>query len=273
MTSQPPTAQRDSHSSGRPEREVRDELVGLSRRLARPEVDLVILAEGNTSARVNEDFLVKASGFSLGAADADAFVRLRTAAVLETIERPPSDAASWFDALLDCRTDEEAPRPSVEAPLHALAVGIAGARWVGHTHPIAVNSLLCSHHAPLLGSTLFPDQIVVCGRYPLFVPYVDPGLALAIETRRRLLDHIDRYGEAPRVILLENHGLVALGQSATEVEQITAMCVKTARILLGALQTGSPRFLDDRQAAGIDGRPDEHYRRRMLAAAASAARV
>ena len=60
---------------------------------------------------------------------------------------------------------------------------------VGHTHPVPVLALLCSPHAEALAThLLFPDQIVVLGRRPLFVPYVDPGLALA----RRVRDDLAR---------------------------------------------------------------------------------
>jgi hypothetical protein len=56
-----------------------------------------------------------------------------------------------------------------------------------------------------------------------------------------------------------------LGQSADEVLRITAMAVKTARILLGTYATGGPQFMTAEQVARIDTRPDEHYRQQMLA--------
>ena len=83
---------------------------------------------------------------------------------------------------------------------------------VGHTHPVPVLSLLCSRHAESLATEmLFPDQIVVLGRRPLFVPYVDPGLALARRVRDDLARHVTRHGEPPKAIYLGNHGLFALG--------------------------------------------------------------
>jgi rhamnose utilization protein RhaD (predicted bifunctional aldolase and dehydrogenase) len=64
-----------------------NELVGLSRSLGCPERDLVILGEGNTSVRLDdESFLVKASGTSLAGADPGSFVRMdfgRTLALLD----------------------------------------------------------------------------------------------------------------------------------------------------------------------------------------------
>jgi rhamnose utilization protein RhaD (predicted bifunctional aldolase and dehydrogenase) len=241
-------------------------LIELSRELGAPENDYAILAEGNTSARLGDDtFLLKASGFSLASADAGSFVEMRTAAILELLDTPSLTDEGLAEALSTCRVGD-GPRPSTEAPLHALALTLCGAAFVGHTHPTAVNAVLCSSNATALSDgALFPDQIVVCGRHPLFVPYVDPGVPLALELRERLRMHLDLHGEPPRTIYLQNHGLIALGRSAREVLQVTAMATKTARIVAGALAAGGVSYLDEQHATRIETRPDEHYRQALLA--------
>ena len=109
---------------------------------------------------------------------------------------------------------------------------------------------------------LFPDQIVVLGRRPLFVPYVDPGLALA----RRVRDALGRpHGEPPKVIYLGNHGLFALGRTPEHVLQITAMAVKASRCSRARSPRGARAPLTEADADRIDTRPDEHYRRAALA--------
>jgi len=240
-------------------------LVELSRELGAPEHDYAILAEGNTSARLDgESFLLKASGFSLGSADESSFVEMRTAAVLELLDHPPASDEELSAALATCRV-AEGPRPSTEATLHALALTLGGASFVGHTHPTAVNSILCSEHASALtDGVLFPDEIVVCGRRPLFVPYVDPGVPLGLEVRERLLEHLRVCEGPPKVIYLQNHGLFALGRSPAEVLQVTAMAVKTARIMLGTFAAAGPHYLREIDAARIEARPDELYRQRRL---------
>ena len=104
----------------------------------------------------------------------------------------------------------------------------------------------------------------MCGPAPVLIPYTDPGLPLAREIWRRINAYIDTYGERPRVILLQNHGLVALGRTAEQVENITAMMVKTARVLLGTYAAGGPHFLGAEQVDRIHTRPDEAYRRKLL---------
>ncbi len=149
--------------------------------------------------------------------------------------------------------------------MHALGLTEGGARFVGHTHPTVVNAVLCSDRAEaLVAGAIFPDQVVVCGREALLIPYADPGLPLARAVLEGLREHRERTGTTPKTVYLRNHGLLALGQSAAEVDQITTMATKAARILAGALSLGEPVYLSAAEADRIEARPDEHHRRRML---------
>jgi rhamnose utilization protein RhaD (predicted bifunctional aldolase and dehydrogenase) len=238
-------------------------LVELSRTLGEPSRDLIILAEGNTSIRTDPDrMLVKASGAQLGTAVEADFVEVDTRAMLDLVDDEaagPEDAERVLGEL-----GRGGKRPSVEAMLHAICLSAGGASVVGHTHPVPVNVVLCSPQAERLSSdVLFPEQVVILGRDPVFVPYLDPGLTLARAVRREML----RRPEPPKVIYLGNHGIFALGQSAAEVLQVTAMAVKVSRILSGALMLGGVSTLSGHDVARIDGRPDEVYRRQVLAAA------
>jgi rhamnose utilization protein RhaD (predicted bifunctional aldolase and dehydrogenase) len=242
-----------------------DAIVALSRALGDPARELAILGEGNTSLRSGEGtMLVKASGASLATATAEDFVALETAPLLALLEDPAADDAAVAEAFaaVEARTGR---RPSVEAMLHAVCLERGGAEAVGHTHPVPVLALLCSPHARALAThMLFPDQIVVLGRRPLFVPYVDPGLALARRVREDLDAHVASHGEPPRAIYLGNHGLFALGRTPEHVLQITAMAVKASRVLAGALAAGGVVPLSEADADRIDTRSDEHYRRAAL---------
>lgn len=244
------------------------ELAAMSRTLGEPERDYVILGEGNSSAREDEQtFWVKASGTSLNGIDSSGFVRVSFEPILSLLDQGGATDAQVKEVLAAAMVAPETElRPSVETTFHALALTLGEADFVGHTHPTAVNSILCSTQAQeAFAGRLFPDEIVVCGPAPAFVPYVDPGLPLALAIRQELARYKAQYGRAPKVILLQNHGLIAMGKTAEEVLRITAMMVKTARILLGAYATGGPHFLSQEDVARIDTRPDELYRRRILA--------
>jgi rhamnose utilization protein RhaD (predicted bifunctional aldolase and dehydrogenase) len=243
------------------------ELVELSRSLGRPERELAVLGEGNTSVRLDaESFLVKASGTSLSNANDDTFVRMNLESTLALLDLDSPSDEELSEALMAARSNGGGElRPSIEAPMHALALTEGGATFCGHTHPTAVNSILCSDRAETLSDgAIFPDQIVVLGRYPLHIPYVDVGLPLARAIRDGLREHKQRVGAPPKTIYLQNHGLVALGESASGVGQITTMAAKHARIMSGVLAAGDPVYLTAEQADRLDTRSDEEYRRQVL---------
>lgn len=243
--------------------DVLEELVVMSQELGKPAHDLAILGEGNTSARADaETFWIKASGVNLGSAGRDGFVRVRSAPILDALDGRPLDDAALRE-LLKAATTEGHRAPSIETFLHALCLQDSGVRFVGHTHPtIAVSLLSGCKSRELFAGALFPDQIVVLGSALAYVPYADPGLPLALAVRQALVDHVDRCHQQPKVILMENHGVIALGGNVQEVLNVTHMLVKTCRILAGSLMAGGPRFLTPEQVERIDRRPDELARRK-----------
>lgn len=247
-----------------------DELVQMSRRLADPALDYVMLGEGNTSAGVDAGtFFVKASGVSLRDIPESGFVRVRRQPILDLLDRATVTDDEVRDGMLAARVDTLSPiRPSVETLFHAYLLSLPGIRFVGHTHPTPVNSILCSKFAEeAVSGRLFPDEIVCCGPAPAWVPYVDPGQPLARELRSRVDAYIDEYNAPPRIILMQNHGLIAIGKTVGEVESATAMYVKTARILLGTYALGGPNFLSAENVNRIYTRPDEKYREKQIGVA------
>jgi len=244
-----------------------DELVAMSRRLGDPALDYAILGEGNTSAAADGDtFWIKASGLCLRDIDADGFPRVQRKAVLALLNREQVGDDELRAGLEAARTPDSVPlRPSVETLFHAYLLSLEGVQFVGHTHPTPVNAILCSRDGEAaVRGRLFPDEIVCCGVAPAWVPYTDPGQPLARAIRQGVEGHIDRYGVVPRIILMQNHGLIALGRSAQEVESATAMAAKAARILLGTAAFGGPNFLTEANVQRIYTRPDEKYRERGI---------
>ncbi|MBE2232647.1 MAG: class II aldolase/adducin family protein [Anaerolinea sp.] len=247
------------------------QLVHLSRALGDPARDYAILGEGNTSTRASDaTFWVKASGTELRTIDAAGFVEVRFDRVLAMLSAPTLSDAEIKQGLIEAKLDAASGgHPSVETVLHAVCLQLEGINFVGHTHPTAINALTCSvgFDAAFAGR-LFPDEIVVLGPAPVLIPYVDPGPPLARAVKAHIDAHIDYYGEVPKVIHMQNHGLIALGRSAQQVENITAMAVKAARILAGTYAMGGPNFMSAEAVARIHTRPDEHYRQRVIAAGA-----
>jgi rhamnose utilization protein RhaD (predicted bifunctional aldolase and dehydrogenase) len=241
-----------------------DQLIAMSRVLGDPALDYAILGEGNSSAQIDGDtFWVKASGAEMRTIEAGGFVQVRFEPVLDLLEQEGTDDRAVKAALEAARVDSTATaRPSVETVLHALALKLEGVNFVGHTHPTAVNAILCSRKAKeAIAGRLFPDEIVYCGPAPVYIPYTDPGVPLARKVREEINQYLNEYRERPKVILMQNHGLIALGQTALEVQNITAMYVKTARVILGAYALGGVQAMSPEAVARIHTRPDEQYRR------------
>jgi rhamnose utilization protein RhaD (predicted bifunctional aldolase and dehydrogenase) len=244
--------------------EVLAQLITMSRHLGDPALDYAILGEGNSSAQIDGDtFWVKASGAEMRTIEGSGFVQVRFEPVLALLAQEGVDDLAVKATLEAARADPAATaRPSVETVLHAIALQLQGVRFVGHTHPTAVNAVLCSQKVEeAIAGRLFPDEIVYCGLAPVYIPYIDPGVPLARTFRAAIDRYLDEYRENPKVVLMQNHGLIALGKTAPEVENITAMYVKTCRVILGAYALGGPHFMSQQAVDRIHTRPDEQYRR------------
>lgn len=242
-------------------------LLTLSHELGREERKLAILGEGNASARVSEGaFLVKASGSNLAALGSGDVSECRFAGLLRLLDRAAVKDADVDAALFAARVNPNARKPSVEAIFHAYLLTLPGVNFVGHTHPVTVNQVLCTKFARTFAKRrLFPDEVVCCGVESVYVPYLDPGLKLAQGIRAAVVAYIKRLARPPRVILLENHGLIALGSTPDSVLAATLMAAKAAEIFFGAAAlAGQPRFLAAADVTRIAGRPDEHYRQKAL---------
>ncbi|MBJ7255682.1 MAG: class II aldolase [Akkermansiaceae bacterium] len=243
------------------------ELLNLSHGLGREERKLAILGEGNTSARISDQtFVVKASGSNLATLSESGVSECAFEKILPLLAAGEMSDLAVDEALFDARVSSSAKKPSVEAIFHGYLLTLPGVNFVGHTHPIAVNGLLCSKHAHAFAKRrLFPDEIVCCGVESVFVPYTDPGLKLSQAIKLAVEEFIARLSRPPRVILLENHGLIALGTTPEAVLAATLMAVKAAEIFaIAAAISGEPQFLTSDQVNRIAGRPDEHYRQQAL---------
>lgn len=241
-------------------------LLKLSHELGREDRQMAILGEGNTSARVSADtFLIKASGSSLGTLREEDVVECNANVLLPLLDKSALTDKEIEVALMASHVDPQSKKPSVEALFHAYCLSLAEVEFVGHTHAVAVNQILCSPRAAeFAAQRIFPDEIVCCGSASVFVPYADPGLRLAQAIREHTKEFIREHQQVPRVILLENHGIITLGRTPAAVLAAMLMAEKTAAIWVGAAMLGGPKFLSQQHVQRIAGRSDEHYRQRAL---------
>jgi rhamnose utilization protein RhaD (predicted bifunctional aldolase and dehydrogenase) len=248
--------------------QILEELIALSRYLGEPERGYAMLGEGNSSATIDADtFYVKASGTTLASIDEFGFVAVSKSAVLGILDDDSAGDEDVTRVLMDALVEKgETRRPSVETMLHAILLKVPEYAFIGHTHPTYTNALLCSQVAEeAMSGRIFPDHIVSMGHKSVFVPYVDPGLPLAREVKRRFEQFVEEEGVLPKAIVMQNHGLITMGDSPKAVTSCTDMCEKVSRILVGAYACGGPQWMSEKDVARIFTRPDEHYRLKSIA--------
>ncbi|MEM6728931.1 MAG: class II aldolase/adducin family protein [Pseudomonadota bacterium] len=177
---------------------------------------------GNTSIKDKGVMWIKASGTELANAKTqDIFVAVDHAAAL-------AEAQGAGDG--SCKTTGLDPtvklRPSIETTFHAaLAQPV-----VAHTHSVATLTHVISPE----GRVAARDKLR--GLPFVMVPYAKPGLPLTREIMGRVT-------ETTRIVLLQNHGLLAFGANVDEVSDTLA---EVERRL--AMEPKQSAFAPDRQA-------------------------
>ncbi|MBI4634966.1 MAG: class II aldolase/adducin family protein [Candidatus Rokubacteria bacterium] len=171
--------------------------------------DFVQASGGNTSVKSADGTMyVKASGCTLADVAAG-----RGVAVVEYSSLRLGAAAAGSDALTEwdrkstSASGHGEPRPTMELSLHGLLGCV-----VLHTHPLVANAFLCVEESRARIEEVVKDQ---SGH--LYVPYAMPGLELGLALWRVLADGARAGDDVPKVIFLENHGVVVHGDSADDV--------------------------------------------------------
>jgi rhamnose utilization protein RhaD (predicted bifunctional aldolase and dehydrogenase) len=240
--------------------EVLQELLQMSQWLGEESRQFSIFAEGNTSAWISDEtFYVKASGCHLENLSETEVVEMDVTKVLEMLDGGTLSGEEIKTHLRAAMIDKDGPLlPSIETLFHAYLLSIPGVRFVGHTHPVSVNSILCSKDwRDATRRRLTPEEVLCCGAEPAYVEYSDPGVPLGRRMRAAVEEYIERLGTRPKAILMQNHGLVALGRTAREVQSITGIWDKTARILAGTFHFGGPNYLREEAVARLSECPED----------------
>ena len=213
--------------------------------LAREISSYTICGEGNVSTRVDENtFLIKASGTSLHTLSEEDLTLCNTnGAQIELLHK----------------------KPSIETSFHAwIMKTFPDINFIAHTHPPYTTQILCSTSPySFANHRWFPDQIVRNGTKSCLVPYAPPGEAILKLVEKSVSEFVDEEGYFPKLILLQNHGIITASASKKDCAASTLMCEKSAEIFIGAKLLGGVKFLTKQEVADVDTCPNENYRRNM----------
>ena len=217
-----------------------DSIIELARALG----PYAICGEGNVSVKDDDSFWVKASGTSLDTLEKQDLVACKLSGVP-------------FDSL--------GLKPSIESGFHAWFMReFDEIKFIAHTHPPKSMQVVCSEQIwSFADHRLFPDQVVRNGAKSCVVPYAMPGKPLLEEIKKSVLAFIEEEGYFPKLILLQNHGIIVASTSHKECIASTLMCEKSAEIFIGAKILGQSRFLSEDEVKEIDKCPSEERRRKM----------
>lgn len=183
------------------------ELLVYRSRLIGSEPALCVWGGGNTSSKMVEtDHLdrsvhvlrVKGSGSDLKSCGPKDFSPLKLEEVLPALEREMMTDEEMVDFMNRCLLDPKAPRPSIEALLHAFLPFQA----VDHTHADAILSLTNTSRPREICREVFGEDLV-------FIPYIKPGFDLAKKMAREVSKHPHAKGA-----VFEKHGLMSWGEDS-----------------------------------------------------------
>lgn len=179
----------------------------------------VIAGGGNTSYKNQDKIWVKASGSSLATITEDGFAVLDRALLnqmsLKIYSHAAADREEEVKNDLAAATITKGKRPSVETSMH----NIIDYAFVVHLHPTTVNGLMCAQD--------FADEITglakltsLFGNKNVYIPYTDPGYVLFKKVEEKIIDFRNQFGEEPKVIWLQNHGIFVAADNIEEIKEI-----------------------------------------------------
>ncbi|MBW1946158.1 MAG: class II aldolase/adducin family protein [Deltaproteobacteria bacterium] len=125
---------------------------------------------------------------------------------------------------------------------------------VVHTHPRYTVALSSAGHDI---KAMFPD-------FHIYTHSKTPHIDYITVNTQELADAVEGVVEDANVIVLRNHGAVAIGGHLKEAYYRMASLEEGAQVQLLAMQVGSPRFLTKGELKELDDLATEKYRRKLL---------
>jgi L-fuculose-phosphate aldolase len=219
---------------------IKKELISLAEGLC----NYAICGEGNVSGIENDVFYIKSSGCEL-----------------KNLQENDLISCDLFGKQLNFFNK----KPSLEVGFHLYFLQNKNIKFVAHTHPIKTMQILCGNKIfEFAENRFFPDQVVRNGKKSCVIPYATPGKKLFQSIEFYIKKFCDSEGYFPKLILLQNHGIICPGSSTKECIASTKMCEKSAEIFVGCHELGSINYLTLSEIDEIETCPIEQYRKELL---------
>ncbi|MCS7064041.1 MAG: class II aldolase/adducin family protein [Methylacidiphilales bacterium] len=147
-------------------------------------------------------------------------------------------------ALGEALLEPDGAPPSPDAAFCAYLLSLPVVNCVLHGHPTYTNQILCSPRAREFAKhRILPEETLAYGLNSLFIPYADPGLATTLAIKFNFEGQRTSLVGPIKLLLLQNHGVIALGGNEQEALRAYYTVEKAAQVWLGAALLGGPTFL------------------------------
>ena len=229
-----------------------NELLTLGQSIGRHPAQLVLPGEGSLAARVTETRIaISCRAANLAEIAAPDFVHLDLQRVVEIIAHDPVLPEDLAGAQLHAEPGAE---PDEGMTLYAwLLSQDPELRFAAHIHPVLVDQITASPRARQFADRRTThNEVLALGSASLLVNYTDPGLPLTREIQKKMILWRDRYKSVPRIILVQNHGVMLLGGTVAGLLHSIDALVKYAELFAGASLLGGPVFLTPQAITAIE---------------------
>lgn len=108
-----------------------------------------------------------------------------------------------------------------------------------------------------------PDDIVYCKAHYLYIPEQKNEVENLQKSTELVAAYFDRYGYLPKVLVLQNLGVIAVEESLKSAENVMDVYENLLKISFYSEDFGGPKFMNDKQIAFIDNWEVENYRRKV----------
>lgn len=218
-------------------------LIDLSHQLyGRPD-RLVIYDEGLVAARLDRHIVISRPGVRLGSLELGDLIYFDPGPLIELLKIDQLTRQAEEEALTGSRIRNDLPIPGPEAFVADL-LGRSEGGMLAHVQPILINQILASPRARQFADRRVTlTEVFGCGVATTLVGYTDPGAALAKEIRHKVNLWRDRARAEPKVVFLQNNGMVVIGDTPDEILEKIDKMLKAAEVFIGASVLGGPQFL------------------------------
>jgi len=213
---------------------------------------MVLPGEGTVATRATVSRLVVSRrGASLAELEAGDLVHLdmeRMGAIAAQDSVLPEDIAG-----AQLHAEREAV-PHEDAALFAYLLGLdPNLHAAAHIHPVAIDQITASPRARQFADRrTVHSEVIALGSSLLLVNYAEPGIPLMREIEKKMVLWRDRHKSVPRTILIQNHGVVMLGEDAASLWRNVQGLLKYAEVFIGASLLGGPVFLTPQAITQIE---------------------